>query len=790
MSKLVDAHGGTLIDRIVPEKDVQALQKRAETLPKLTMDAREVADVELIAIGAASPLTGFQGKADYESVVHNMKLANGTIWSLPFTLAVEKGLAEQALKAKGAGLYDANGRLWAVINVTEIFERDPLVESKHVYKTEEDAHPGVAYLKGRPTTLVAGSIDVLPLPTDLPFAKYRKTPREMRAEIEKRGWKRIAGFQTRNPIHRAHEHLTKLGLEFADGLVIHPLVGETKGDDVPAAVRFQVYEALVDKYYPKDRTILAAFPAAMRYAGPREAIWHIIARKNYGITSVIIGRDHAGVGKYYGSLEAQQLVDTVDLGVSPLKLDPTFFCHACKSLASLRTCPHDASQRLELSGTKVRETLKAGGHLPEEFTRPEIAEILRAAYSGNGDAKPEHHLSGAARAATSAVKPKNGFILWFTGLSGAGKSTLAEAVTKRLANHLHFQILDGDDVRTYLSKGPRLLEGRPRHEHPAHRLRGAAHREERHARHHRRHLAVQGRPGRDPRAGAEGGHGVRRGLREGRDRSPDRARREGPLQEGDRRRDQELHRRLGSVRGSGEPGRARPLRPRVGRGEPRQDPEGAGRSRPRAGHGGPRAGGGSRNRLAFTMNPPRLLPVFLKLTGRKVVVVGGGRVAAGKLPALREARAEVLVVSPEVVREIAGPGVRVEKREFQPEDLDGAWYVVAAATPAVNRQVAAAAEDRRIFINAVDDKDNATAYLGGVLSRGGVMVAFSTSGEAPGLAGLLREAIDAMLPEDLERWVAEAEALRVEWKAAGVPMEQRRPLLLQALNRIYDKTPV
>lgn len=453
MSKLVEPHGGTLIDRIVPEKDIQALKNRAEKLPKITMDAREQADVELIAIGAASPLTGFMGKADYHSVVERMSLADGTVWSLPFTLAVDKKLAEQALAAKGAALLDSTGRLWAVINVSEIYERDPLAESRAVYKTEEDAHPGVAYLKGRPTTLIAGSIDVLPLPTDLPFAKYRFTPRQLRAEIEKRGWKRIAGFQTRNPIHRAHEHLTKLGLEFADGLVIHPLVGETKNDDVPAAVRFQVYETLIDKYYPKDRTILAAFPAAMRYAGPREAIWHTIARKNYGITSIIIGRDHAGVGKYYGPLEAQQLVDTVDLGVMPLKLDPTFFCHACKSLASLRTCPHDASQRLELSGTKVRETLRDGGHLPEEFTRPEIAEILRAHYSGNGGQKSEHHLSGAARAATSVAKPKNGFILWFTGLSGAGKSTLAEAITKRLASHLHFQILDGDDVRTYLSKG-------------------------------------------------------------------------------------------------------------------------------------------------------------------------------------------------------------------------------------------------------------------------------------------------------------------------------------------------
>ena len=455
MSKLVEPHGGKLIDRIVPEKDVQALKNRAESLPKITMDAREMADVELIATGAASPLVGFMNREDYQSVLERMTLKNGTVWSLPFTLAVEKGLAQEALKAKGAALLDPSGRFWAVINVTEIFERDPIAESKAVYKTDEDAHPGVAYLKQRPTTLVAGSLDVMPLPTDLPFAKFRLTPAQLRAEIEKRGWKKIAGFQTRNPIHRAHEHLTKLGLEFCDGLVIHPLVGETKSDDVPAAVRFEVYEALVEKYYPKDRTILAAFPAAMRYAGPREAIFHVIARKNYGITQTIIGRDHAGVGKYYGSLEAQELVDKFDLGTQPLKLDPTFFCNACKALASLRTCPHDASQRLELSGTKVRETLRTGGHLPEEFTRPEIAEILRAAYAKADGAKPGDQplLSGAAKAAVSAVKPKPAFILWFTGLSGAGKSTLAEALTTKLAQSMHFEILDGDDVRQYLSKG-------------------------------------------------------------------------------------------------------------------------------------------------------------------------------------------------------------------------------------------------------------------------------------------------------------------------------------------------
>ena len=456
MSRLVEPHGGTLVDRFVPAEEVEALRHRAENLPQITLDAREQADLELIATGAASPLIGFLGLADYRSVLERLRLADGTVWPLPFTLAVEDRTRDLVHAASEAALGDASGRVWGVIRIQEVYTRDPLAESRAVYGTEDPSHPGVAYLLARPRTLIGGSVRVLPLP-ELPFARYRLTPRALRAEIEARGWQRVAGFQTRNPIHRAHEHLTKVALEVTDGLVLHPLVGETKGDDVPASARFQAYEALVAGYYPKDRTILAAFPAAMRYAGPREAIFHVVVRKNYGITNTIIGRDHAGVGKFYGALEAQQLVDQFDLGVQPLKLDPTFFCHACKALASLRTCPHDASQRLELSGTKVRETLRAGGHLPEEFTRPEIAEILRKAYFGNGDGsaakKEEPLLSGAAKAATSAVKPKSAFILWFTGLSGAGKSTLAEAITKRLAATTHFEILDGDDVRTYLSKG-------------------------------------------------------------------------------------------------------------------------------------------------------------------------------------------------------------------------------------------------------------------------------------------------------------------------------------------------
>ena len=462
MSNLVRPHGGVLVDRIVPESKAAALRARAERLPRIVLDPRELADLELIAIGAASPLTGYLGSEDYESVLARMRLANGTVWPLPLTLAVTSDQRAQLSPGAEAALYDAAGRLWGVIQVTEIFTRDPLHEARCIYRTDSDEHPGVAYLKSRPTWLVAGSVEVLPLPTDLPFARHRLTPAALRAAITARGWSHVAGFQTRNPIHRAHEHLTKLALEFTDGIVIHPLVGETKMDDVPAAVRFKAYELLIDRYYPKSRTLLAAFPAAMRYAGPREALFHALVRKNYGINRLIVGRDHAGVGKFYGPLEAQEIFEQFrpeELEVAPLKFDPTFYCRSCQGLASPRTCPHDSSHRLELSGSKVREILRNGGQLPAEFTRPEIAEILRAHYLADGNGSVGHAAPvPASKPAAPAGRStrRAGFILWFTGLSGAGKSTLAQAVQAELAAldpERPIEILDGDEIRTYLSKG-------------------------------------------------------------------------------------------------------------------------------------------------------------------------------------------------------------------------------------------------------------------------------------------------------------------------------------------------
>jgi len=446
---LVEPHGGVLVDRLVPDADVQAFTAHAATLTTFVLDARELADLELIATGAASPLTGFLDSRDYQSVLDRLRLANGTVWPLPFTLAVPEDT--KVTPGDERALADGSGRVWGTIAVTGVFTRDPVAESKAVYGTDDAAHPGVAYLLARPRLLVGGSVRVLPLGDDRPFLQYRFSPRELRARISELGWKTVAGFQTRNPIHRAHEHLTKIALEVSDGLVIHPLVGETKQDDVPATVRFEAYRVLVDNYYPKDRTILAAFPAAMRYAGPREAVFHAIARKNYGINQIIVGRDHAGVGKYYEPLAAQRIFDQfepADLGVKPLRLDPTFYCRACGTLASSKSCPHGPSERLELSGTKVREILRSGGHLPEEFTRREVAEVLRAHYiKVSGDAAPSATPAAGKRSGDA------GFIIWFTGLSGAGKSTLAEALRTRLDGKRPIEILDGDEVRMHLSKG-------------------------------------------------------------------------------------------------------------------------------------------------------------------------------------------------------------------------------------------------------------------------------------------------------------------------------------------------
>jgi ATP sulfurylase len=602
---LVAPHGGVLVDRLVTGEQAEALRARSVPLPRITLDERERSDLELLAVGAFSPLTGFLDAADYAGVVDGLRLANGVVWPLPVTLAVDDDTRRRLEPGVTAALHDATGRPWGVLDVSEVFPNDPGAEARLVYGTDDPAHPGVAALVARPRWRVGGPVRVLPLPEDLPFAAYRLTPRALREAIRQRGWRSVAGFQTRNPIHRAHEHLTKIALELADGLVLHPLVGETKGDDVPASVRFRAYEALLARYYPRQRTLLAAFPAAMRYAGPREALFHALVRKNYGISHFIVGRDHAGVGKYYGPLDAQAIFDRftfAEIGVSPLRLDATFFCRACGATASARTCPHDAGDRLQLSGTEVRAALRRGDSLPPEFTRPEVAEVLRVHYVIDPPPYPSPH-------------------------TGEGTAVVGSA--------------------------PRFVADPPPHPSP---------------------------------------------------RVPD---------------------------------------------------------------------------------APGLFPAFLKLDGRPVVVVGGGPVAASKIVALRQTGAVITVVAPKVQAGIEAWGVTVKRRGFVAADLDGAWLVVAAATREINRDVAAAAEERRVFVNAVDDPASASAYAGAVLRRGPVTVAVSTDGQAPALAGLLREALESVVPDDVAGWAETARAERSRWIADGVPLPLRRPLLLDVLNRLY-----
>jgi sulfate adenylyltransferase len=380
----VPAHGGTLIRRLVANDEAADLLLRAASLPPVRLDARTEADAELIATGALSPLTGFLRRDDYFSVIRDTHLATGELFPIPITLSVPR--AERAAYKEGreAALVDAAGNVVGVLAIEEVFDLDRDLEAKEVYRTTETKHPGVAYLyEHRDAVAIGGRITLARRTIERKFPAHHRDPSEVRDVIAARGWRRTVAFQTRNPIHRAHEYLLRSALEIADGLVVHPLVGETKGDDVPAAVRVRCYEVLLERYLPKERTLLSVFPFAMRYAGPREALLHAIARQNYGFSHFIVGRDHAGVGNYYGTYDAQRIFDTVrpgELAIQPLFFEHSFHCSACGGVASLKTCPHDASARLILSGTRVRELLSSGQAPPPEYSRPEVAEILIAAY--------------------------------------------------------------------------------------------------------------------------------------------------------------------------------------------------------------------------------------------------------------------------------------------------------------------------------------------------------------------------------------------------------------------------
>lgn len=377
---MIAPHGGLLIDLVASAGREAELRARAGGLPRIVLTARQLSDLDLLAIGALSPLEGFMGESDYTSVVADMRLANGLVWSIPVTLAVDR--ANVPRDDGEIALYDEAGELRAILNLRERFAYDKTREAREVYGTADGAHPGVAAIYAQGDVLLGGPVTVFrTIETD----PYRLTPAQTRAEFAARGWRTIVGFQTRNPVHRAHEYIQKCALELVDGLLLHPLVGETKADDIPADVRMQCYRVLLDNYYPADRVLLAAMPASMRYAGPREAIFHALIRKNYGCTHFIVGRDHAGVGTYYGTYDAQKLMDSIapaDLGIIPLKFENSFYCHSCAGMASEKTCPHGADARVSLSGSAVRTMLLAGESPPPEFSRPEVARILIEAARG------------------------------------------------------------------------------------------------------------------------------------------------------------------------------------------------------------------------------------------------------------------------------------------------------------------------------------------------------------------------------------------------------------------------
>lgn len=382
MSKqLIEPHGGTLINRRLEGDELRRAEDRADGLTRITLSERNLADLECLATGVYSPLTGFVGETDYRSIVDDMRLSSGVAWSIPITLQISD--TEQVSANQEVALVGPNGAILAIMAVTDVYRPDQSVEAEKVYGTADSAHPGVKAMMEAGSVYLGGQVSVI---AELPKSEFEEvsfTPQETRDAFSERGWNTVVAFQTRNPIHRAHEYLTKVALEIVDGLFINPLVGTTKSDDIPADVRMKCYNVILERYYPDDRVFLGTYPAAMRYAGPREAILHAISRQNYGCTHFIVGRDHAGVGDYYGTYDAQTIFEGLskdELAITPLKFEHAFYCTRTQQMASDKTTSSTKEERIFLSGTKVREMLSNGQMPPAEFTRPEVAKILMDAY--------------------------------------------------------------------------------------------------------------------------------------------------------------------------------------------------------------------------------------------------------------------------------------------------------------------------------------------------------------------------------------------------------------------------
>lgn len=375
----IKPHGGKLIDRVAKGDDRERLLKEAENLQKLPITLRDRFDLEMIAIGGFSPLEGFIDEDDYHSVIDRMRLSSGLPFSIPITLSASQEDADKIGTDGRVVLVSEEGEICALMEVKEKYDYDKKERAQKVFKTTDEAHPGVAATYRMKEVLLAGPITLLNRMKHDKFNEYRKDPAETRQMFEELGWKTVIAFQTRNPVHRAHEYLQKCAMEMVDGLLLHPIVGETREEDIPVHVRMQCYIDLLNGYYPKDRAKLVVLPTSMRYAGPKEAIFHSIMRKNFGCTHFIVGRDHAGVGDYYGTYDAHYIFNEFEPGeleIQPIFFEHAFFCKKCGNMASTKTCCHDKSEHVFFSGTMVRQMLREGKCPPPEFTRPEVAQIL------------------------------------------------------------------------------------------------------------------------------------------------------------------------------------------------------------------------------------------------------------------------------------------------------------------------------------------------------------------------------------------------------------------------------
>ena len=388
MTNLVAPHGGgQLKPLLIPEAERDEERERARSLKQVPMTSRETSDLIMLAMGAYTPLDGFMGHDDWHGTCADMRLADGTFWPIPITLSCARDLAESIVPEEEVALVDSGtGEIMGVLEVTETYTTDRDFECGHVFRTTDPKHPGVAKVLDAAAVNLAGRVLALSegiYPERYPGLYLR--PAETRALFAEKGWSTVAAFQTRNPMHRSHEYLAKVAVEVCDGVLIHQVLGALKPGDIPAEVRTQAIDALVQHYFVPGTCVQAGYPIEMRYAGPREALLHALLRQNFGCSHLIVGRDHAGVGDYYGPFDAHHIFDTLPEGsliTQPLKMDVTFHCRRCDGMATMRTCPHEGGDRLQISGTRLREMFRNGEDIPPQFSRPEVLEVLRAYYAG------------------------------------------------------------------------------------------------------------------------------------------------------------------------------------------------------------------------------------------------------------------------------------------------------------------------------------------------------------------------------------------------------------------------